>query len=104
MNKANNSLPRLRQESLRQESEESWRQRLDEVYQLYQIASARYRWLLEKTPESSSPDSMILLALAHNAESKTLAEYTRVLKIVTDLTVHRVKQETQPRHGQWGKT
>jgi hypothetical protein len=89
---------------LRQESEESWRQRLDEAYNLYQIASARYRWLLEKAPESSSADSMILLALAHNAESKTLAEYKRVLKIVTDLTVHGVKQETQPRHGQRRKT
>jgi len=99
MTKANNSLPRLRQES-----EESWRQRLDEAYKLYQIASERYRWLLEKAREGSSPDSMILLALAHNAESKTLADYKRVLRIVNDLTVHGVKHETQPMHGQGRKT
>ena len=81
--------------TLRQEAEESWRRRLDEAHNLYQIATARYRGLLEKAPEGQIRGQDDPLALARNAESETLAEYARLLKIVTDFGGHGGKRETQ---------
>ena len=83
--------------TLRQEAEESWRQRLDEAHNRYQIATARYRGLLEKAPERQVHCEDDPLALARDAESETLAEYARLLKIVTDLERHGGKRETQSR-------
>ena len=77
---------------LREEAEESWRQRLDEAHNRYQIATARYRG---QAPERQVHGQDDPLALARDAESETLAEYTRLLKIVTGLGGHGGKCETQ---------
>ena len=81
--------------TLHQESEESWRQRLDDAYERYHMASTRYRELLEKAPEGRVRSQDDPLALARHAESETLLEYTRLLKIVTDLTVRYAEHEMQ---------
>jgi hypothetical protein len=91
MNMPDNSLS-----NFLRETEESWR-RVVAAYQRYQIATARYRGLLEKAPECQLCGKDDSFAIARHAESETLAEYTRLLKSLNDLTAHGGKQETHSR-------
>ena len=72
----------------RQELEDYWCLKLQEAHRRYQAATARYRRMLQMQPEglTQGPDGS--LTAARQAESQALAEYTRVLRIFTDLTVH----------------
>lgn len=72
----------------RQDLEESWRLRLEETQDHYSEVRQRYRKLLQELPggQAASPDRA--LALARQAELQARAEYTRVLRIFTDLTVY----------------
>ena len=58
------------------------------------MATGWYRGLWEKGRVRSEDDPF---AIARHRASETLAEYTRLLKIVTDLAVHGGKHETQVR-------
>jgi hypothetical protein len=72
----------------RQELEEFWRLRVEQTYERYQTASVQYRRLLEERPEGFMFRKDDPLAQARYAESETLAEYARVLRIFTELTVN----------------
>ena len=71
----------------RQMLEDSWRLRLEETHVHYRKATDQYRKLLQDQPDGRPHDPNGALALARQAESKALSEYTRVLRIFTDLTV-----------------
>ena len=72
----------------RQELEESWRQRLEEKLRRYHTASEEYRRLLREEADGQCPLPDSPLACARRAESEALMEYSRVLRIFSDLTVH----------------
>ena len=71
-----------------QDLQEAWRLRSERARERYARASARYRELLKESPEGLIPGQNDPLALARQAESKALAEYTRIVKIYTELIVH----------------
>jgi hypothetical protein len=73
----------------RQTLEDSWRLRLEEAQARYQKATERYRRLLQEQPDGISHDPKGALALARQAESEALAEYCRILRTFTELTVYR---------------
>ena len=78
----------------RQELEESWRLRLLEARERYDLAAGQYRNALQEQPEGLMPSPDDSLTRARQAKSRALAAYTRVLRIFTDLTVHgRVPEE-----------
>ena len=78
----------------RQELEDIWRSKLEEAQLHYEAAREEYRKLLRETPDGSpNPDSP--QARACQRESEALAEYTRVLRIFTDLTIHGKRPEKQ---------
>ena len=67
--------------------EDSWRLRLEEIHLRYQEASQQYGTLLQAQPDGGpfNPDGA--LAVARHAESRALAEYTRTIRVFTELTV-----------------
>ena len=67
---------------------DTWRVRAEMARERYEMASRRYRKLLEEKPEGLIPRQDGPLALARQAESEALAEYTRILKLFTELTSH----------------
>jgi hypothetical protein len=67
--------------------EDSWRERLEETQARYQKATEQYRRLLQEQPRGSSNDLDGPLVFARQQEAEALAEYTRVLRLFTDLTV-----------------
>jgi hypothetical protein len=71
----------------RWELEDFWGLKLKETHERYDVARAHYRRLLEETPEASTTILDGPLAQARRAEAKALAEYVRVLKTFTELTV-----------------
>ena len=78
----------------RQDLEDAWRARSEMARARYEMARTRYRKLLEAKPDGPTPPENDPLAFARHAESEALAEYTRVLKIFTDLTLHgRIPEE-----------
>jgi CheY-like chemotaxis protein len=72
----------------RQKLEELWRARLDHAVKCYQAATNEYRNLLQEEPDGRPPSPDSPFARARQAESGALMEYSRVLKIFTDLMVH----------------
>lgn len=79
----------------RHDLEEAWRRQSEMARERYEQASSRYRKLLEEKPEGLIPRQNDPLTLARHAESEALAEYARVLKLFTELTVHgRIPEET----------
>lgn len=72
----------------RQELEDTWRRRVEESQQRYQAATTEYRRLLQEEPDGRphGPDSA--LARARQEESDALMEYSRMLRVFADLTVH----------------
>ena len=69
----------------RREVEDSWRLRLEEAQARYLEAKEQYRKFLQAQPDGSHSPSA--LELARQAESRARVEYTRVLRIFTELTV-----------------
>ena len=67
--------------------EDSWRRRLEKTHAVYHRASGHYRRLLQEQPDGARHDPNGRLARARQAESEALAEYTRVLRAFTELTV-----------------
>ena len=83
----------------RQTLEDSWLLRLEEAQARYQKATERYRRLLQGQPDGTSRDPRGVLALARQAESQALAEYSRILRAFTDLTVNgKVPEERSAAH------
>lgn len=72
----------------RQNLEEVWRSRLEMARESYEKARAQYRALLQKQSEGAIPRQDGPLAEARQAESEALAEYARVLKVFTELTIN----------------
>lgn len=72
----------------RQALEDSWRLRVEETQARYRKATEQYRRVLQEQPNGISHDPKGALALARQAQSEALAEYLRMLRAFTDLTVH----------------
>ena len=68
--------------------EEAWRLRCDQALHRYKRASAQYRNLLKEEPLNQALAAEHPLFLARAAESEALAEYSRILKLFTELTIH----------------
>jgi hypothetical protein len=69
----------------RKHLEEQWRLKLEEASSRYKAATRRYRSLLEKQNGAAGLEAVFR---ARTEETQARAEYTRVLKIFTDLTIH----------------
>ena len=72
----------------RHELEETWRQRLEQALHRYHTATTEYRKLLREEPDGRPPSPDSELARARQVESDTLIEYSHMLQLFTDLTVH----------------
>jgi CheY-like chemotaxis protein len=72
----------------RQQLEDAWRTRLEESLRLYRSASAEYRRLVQEEADVHPPSPESPLARARDAESRAHLEYSRVLQIFADLTLH----------------
>lgn len=82
--------PGLQREGL----EDAWRSRFEMARERYKQASAHYRELVAQQPEGIIPREDSPLALARQAESEALAEYSRILKVFTELTIRgRIPEE-----------
>ena len=78
----------------REQLEETWRLRCDQARHRYERASAWYRNRLKEEPSSLTRAAEHPLLLARAAESEALAEYSCILKLFTELTVHgRIPEE-----------
>ena len=72
----------------RHELEDAWRLRAEQALQKYRAATDEYRRLLREDPSGFLHDQANTLSLARDNESQALLEYSRVLRIFTDLTLH----------------
>lgn len=79
----------------RQAVVDSWLRRLQEAYTHYQNATKYYNRLLKEQPDGTPSNPKSVLALARQAESEALAEYTRILRAFSQLTVHGDVPEEQ---------
>jgi hypothetical protein len=82
------TMPTRKVSATRQTLEDSWRLRLEETKARYHKATERYRRLLQEQPDGTPHDPGSALALARQAESEALAEYSRLLRAFADLTVN----------------
>src|SRR5260370_5648369 len=73
---------------MRREVEDSWRLRLEETQGRYREAKEQYRKFLQAQPDGRPHSPNGALALAREAESQARVEYTRVLRLFTELTVN----------------
>jgi CheY-like chemotaxis protein len=94
--------PHLPHSLMRQELEESWRARVEAAHTQYQAASKQYRELMQGRPDGLPPNKDDAVALAREAESYALAEYTRVLHIFSELTAQGKMPEEEAR-GKFGR-
>lgn len=72
----------------RAELEDAWRRRLDEALELYRAATARCEQLLAGQPDGRPPEPDSPLSNARRAQTEALQEYSRVLRIFSDLVIH----------------
>ncbi len=79
----------------RQQLEDLWRSKLEQAQLRYKAATEKYRKLLGEAPRDVPPAPDSPLALARHAESEALAEYTRALRVFTELTIHGRRPEEQ---------
>jgi hypothetical protein len=87
----------LNSSTTRQTLQDFWRVRLEETQARYQKAKERYRGLLQEQPDGVSHDSKGALALALQAELEALAEYRRILRAFTELTLNgKIPEEQSP--------
>ena len=97
MNRVN---PAGSSEVAREGLEDLWRLKLDGANRRFQAASAQYKRLLAETPESLASDGSSPLTRARQARSEAKNEYSRVLKIFTELTISgRIPEESSTEHG-----
>jgi hypothetical protein len=88
---------------VRQKTIEFWRLRLEEAHERYETASAQYRRLLEEKPKDSMAGPDGKLAQARDMVSETLLEYSRLLRIFTQLTLNgTLPQEHEATGGNGG--
>jgi CheY-like chemotaxis protein len=82
----------------RQQFEDLWRSKLEQLQRRYKAATEEYRKLLGETPRDVPPAPDSPLALARHAESEALAEYARATGIFTELTMHgkRPNEQSKP--------
>ena len=73
----------------RLEMETTWLSKVQAAQRRYRVASAKYRRALEEHKQFSlpSPDGVFALRQAAQAEAAALHQYTRTLKVFTDLIV-----------------
>lgn len=76
----------------RQKEKDSLLLRLEEAKVHYWAATEHYRKLRREQPDGRPHNPNGALALARQEESEALAEYTRVLRIFTELTVNAKRQ------------
>jgi CheY-like chemotaxis protein len=81
--------------AFRHELENLWRAKVEEAQRRYSAATEEYRKLLDGTPEGLPPNPDSPMARARQAQSEALAEYSRVLRVFTGLTVHGIWPEEQ---------
>ena len=81
----------------RQQLEDLWRSKVEQAQLRYKAATELYRRLLGETPAGTPPAPGSPLACARQAESEALAEYTRTLRVFTELTIHGNRPEYQSR-------
>jgi hypothetical protein len=74
---------------------DSWLRRLQEAYVDYQNAARHYNRLLKQQPDGTPSNPKSVLALARQAESEALAEYTRILRAFGELTLQGDVPEEQ---------
>ena len=74
---------------------DSWLRRLQEAYAHYQKAAKHYNRLLKEHPDGTPSNPEGVLALARQAESEALAEYSQILRAFGELTVHDGVPEKQ---------
>jgi CheY-like chemotaxis protein len=81
----------------RQQLEETWRLKLEQVSGRYKAANEAYRTMLEEQNDGQGggPDATDALMSARQAESQALAEYTHVQRNFTDVTVRDKVPEEQ---------
>jgi CheY-like chemotaxis protein len=79
----------------RQRLEDYWRSKLEQAQLHYKEATAAYRILLKEVPEGSFPAPESAIAIARQAESEALGEYTRVLRVFNELVIHGRPPEEQ---------
>ena len=79
----------------RQELEDTWRLKLEDASTRYKLAHECYQKELEEQGRGLSGSEAGALSGARQEESQSLAEYSRVLKIFTDLTVDGKKPGAQ---------
>jgi CheY-like chemotaxis protein len=81
----------------RQQLEDLWRSKLEQAQRRYRAAADEYRKLLGQTAREAPPAPDSPLVPASQAKSEALAEYTRVLRIFTELTIHGKRPDEQTR-------
>ena len=78
----------------RRDLEDAWRVRSEMARERYEMASRQYRKLLDEKPEGLIPRHDDPVALARHAESEALAEYSRNVRLFTELIVYgRIPEE-----------
>lgn len=75
--------------------EEAWRLKLDEARNRYNAVNQEYRRVIKETPGAAGANFQSVWR-ARNAGTEALAEYSRVLRIFTQLTVEGKLPEEQP--------
>lgn len=81
----------------RPQLEDLWRSKVEQAQLRYKAATEEYRKLLGETPRGVPPAPDSPLALARQVESDALAEFTRVLRVFSQLTIHGKRPEEQSR-------
>ena len=76
--------------------EDTWRLKVEDASTRYKAAHACYRKELEEQSKGLNGNATRALFDARQEESQSLAEYTRVLKTFTDLTVEGKRPGVQP--------
>ena len=74
----------------RQDLEALWRERLNVARNNLQTARRVAEEVLAMRADLPAPDGTCAYRQAIHAESVTLKEYTRVLRVFTDLTIHGI--------------
>ena len=88
----------------RTDLEDAWRVRSEMARERYEMASRLYRKLLDEKPDGLIPRHDDPVAVARHMESEALAEYTHVLRLFTELTVHgRIPEEQSGANANGGR-
>ena len=74
----------------RRDLEEFWRLELEQAIRRYKTTTAEYKEILEGCGDRAAEgsDGASALRRAREAQTQALADFTRMLRLFTDLTVH----------------